>query len=609
PHVHTTQQHQQSQQQSHILSNQGSLSISRNKHWKYISSYHGPWLQLPLELLESLYIINNDNVSTPPLIDPIIFGNLISIRRLVDEAADLSVRAASGISTTGGGPTRSSMSHTRQHRMRELAVNKLALAYRIDEIATAVVTMQSASAIDEVASRVLKKNATNLEAIYVNFFHEKIPSRMLSQSTSTDVLDQIIATSPTTPEFYRTRGVVKCFKEEFSGALRDFKTALTQVKHRKRVNNVLLGKKSTLPLHNHHGNDDDECTGTESQLYFLRAACYLQYAISLIDKAIQKVDGVERKDGEGSELRLVSVKKGTANGNHHHGSYPKLEEYRREFLPIMHQIRSLANRSLRDYNHFLTFYPSSLPPFSPMNYETLSKGTTPIISRDSSPSRSFKEKGDNTSSPSNHNDHQVDPKFIDRTSKLSDKVAGLSPESGSNSFTSSLNAWYAIAINYVLLGDLHTGALWHSRISEMHEYIEGYPVFLPARSMAQADYMEVLERVKKVTTEEREMYEGKKSGVKIGKKSKNLRQVNNNSSVTPVIGIDGQRHHPWPRQYPLHTQRADSVMMWLRAIILRQEKENEIKTATIITTVNANGEIKPTINGTTNTKIVHDVKS
>ena len=174
PHQQSQQQNQSQQQQSHILNSQSSLSISRNKHWKYISSYHGPWLQLPLELLESLYVFNNENVSK---IDPIIFGNLISIRRLVDEAADLSVRAAAGISTTGGGPTRSSMSHTRQHRMRELAVNKLALAYRIDEIATAVVTMQSASAIDEVASRVLKKNATNLEALYVNFFHEKIPSR------------------------------------------------------------------------------------------------------------------------------------------------------------------------------------------------------------------------------------------------------------------------------------------------------------------------------------------------------------------------------------------------------------------------------------------------
>ncbi|CAG8500595.1 18056_t:CDS:2 [Rhizophagus irregularis] len=544
---------------------QSSLSISRNKHWKYISSYHGPWLQLPLELLESLYVINNENVSTPPLIDPIIFGNLISIRRLVDEAADLSVRAAAGISTTGGGPTRSSMSHTRQHRMRELAVNKLALAYRIDEIATAVVTMQSASAIDEVASKVLKKNPTNLDALYVNFFHEKIPSsRMLSQSTSTDVLDQIISTSPTIPEFYRTRGVVKCFKEEFTGALRDFKMALAHVKHRKRVNNVLLGKKSTLPLHNHHGNDDDECTGTESQLYFLRAACYLQYAISLIDKAIQKVDGVERKEGEGSELRLVAVKKGTASN---HGSYSKLEEYRKELLPIMNQVQNLAKRSVRNYTHFLSFYPNSLPPFSPMNDETASKGSTPVTSRDSSPARSFKEKEDNgccsSSSSNGHNDHQPNTKFFERTRKFTEKVTGVSSDNG--------NTWYAIAINYVLIGDIHTGAMWHSRTSEMHECIDGYPVFLPARSMAQADYMEVLERIKKSIT-------------------------SNSSYSNNSNGSSG------PRQYPLHTQRADSVMMWLKAIILRQ-KENDGKASVA---ANTNGEVKPMMNGTS-TKIIDNI--
>ncbi|CAG8739023.1 21486_t:CDS:2, partial [Dentiscutata erythropus] len=601
--------------------------IVSTSHWKYISSYHGPWLQLPLELLESLYMINNDNVATPPPpIDPIIFGNLISIRRLVDEAADLSVRAASGVSTTGGGPTRSSMSHTRQHRMRELAVNKLALAYRIDEIATAVVTMQSASAIDEVASRVLKKNSTNLEALYVNFFHEKIPSsnidkknglvrrisqkfgtnlilcttfyppytsRMLSQSTSTDILDKIIATSPTTPEFYRTRGVVKCFKEEFAGALRDFKTALAHTKHRKRVNNVLLGKKPTLPLHNHHGNEDDECTGTESQLYFLRAACYLQYAISLVDKAIQKVDGVERKDGEGSELRLVAVKKGNNNGTNNQGTTPKLEEYRKELLPIMHQVQSLTRRSVRDYTHFLGFYPSSLPPFS-TSVEGTSKASTPIASRDSSPVRSFKDKDDNLSPPINPTDQQSDPKTTDKNRKLAEKAVGLSsdvensisntPASVSKDHNHShhhshhfhgyqpphtfatyhpllIEAWYAIALNYVLIGDLHTGALWHARIAEMHECIEGYPVFLPARSMAQADYMEVLERVKKANSlaqheklrelmllasaeDDKDMIEGKKVAVKIGKKSKNATHNKNGNSVTPVIGIDGQRHHP-----------------------------------------------------------------
>jgi hypothetical protein len=96
---------------------------------------------------------------------------------------------------------------------------------------------------------------------------------MLSQSTSTDVLDRIIAASPTTAEYYRTRGVVKCFKEDFTGALRDFKTALMHVKHRKRLEWHLVdnnSKKSSTSGHGHH-HTQDECTGTESQLYFLRA--------------------------------------------------------------------------------------------------------------------------------------------------------------------------------------------------------------------------------------------------------------------------------------------------------------------------------------------------
>src|SRR4051812_39985985 len=123
---------------------------------------------------------------------------------------------------------------------------------------------------------------------------------MLSQSTSTDVLDRIIAASPNTPEYYRTRGVVKCFKDDFPGALRDFKAALMHVKHRKRLNSVWQAtvngySESTVTKNGrddlHRKNDEDDCTGTESQLYFLRAACFLQYAVSVIDKAIQKIEG------------------------------------------------------------------------------------------------------------------------------------------------------------------------------------------------------------------------------------------------------------------------------------------------------------------------------
>ena len=239
------------------------LCISRNKHWRYISSYHarpihrldeymkltyyqGPWLQLPLELLESLLVLNMDPATfsvtetrllpppappsssssskqrdigfkslgdyfmpdsprgtystipppspfplpkpgkaTPPPIDPGVFRSVLSIRRLIDEAAELSVRASSGLSAaelgsmrngsgvnnnpwataqsfgisplgTGGGGRNVAMSAMRLHRLRVLAVQKLAQAYKADEIASSVMVMQGGSVFDDVAERVLK---------------------------------------------------------------------------------------------------------------------------------------------------------------------------------------------------------------------------------------------------------------------------------------------------------------------------------------------------------------------------------------------------------------------------------------------------------------------
>lgn len=233
------------------------LSISRNKHWKYISSYHvslclpsacsvhstwyilqGPWLQLPIELLDSLSILNEDPTSfnssdsrshlslsantslpqrealssdpaqiyhkdtriftpitnalqiavkpgrtLPPPIDPGIFRSVVGVRRLIDEAAELSVRASSGLSqaeltamrnpalhTSWGlsqalgigvpnashGGRNVAMSAMRIHRLRALAVQKLAQAYRMDEVASSVMVMQGGTVFDDLAQRVLK---------------------------------------------------------------------------------------------------------------------------------------------------------------------------------------------------------------------------------------------------------------------------------------------------------------------------------------------------------------------------------------------------------------------------------------------------------------------
>lgn len=159
---------------------------------------------------------------TPPPIDPGVFRSVASIRSYIDEAAELSVRASSGLSAAelgsmrngaslnspwaaaqslglnplgmqNGGGRNVAMSAMRIHRLRALAVQKLAAAYKADEIASSVMVMQGGSVFDDVAERVLKvgklcrlfassysdhtPDPNDADAKYVHFFHEKIPSR------------------------------------------------------------------------------------------------------------------------------------------------------------------------------------------------------------------------------------------------------------------------------------------------------------------------------------------------------------------------------------------------------------------------------------------------
>lgn len=51
------------------------------------------------------------------------------------------------------------MSATRAHRLRALAVQRLAQAYRTDEIAASVMVMQGATSLDDIGQRVLAVGA------------------------------------------------------------------------------------------------------------------------------------------------------------------------------------------------------------------------------------------------------------------------------------------------------------------------------------------------------------------------------------------------------------------------------------------------------------------
>lgn len=130
---------------------------------------------------------NQLTLTIPPPIDPGVFRSVKEIRRLVDDATELALRAASGLVDPGSpspeqayssymrlngfggssqnsvngklGGRKSTLSTIRANRMRALAVQKLAEAYRLDEIATCVLVMKGTSAFEDLAERVLRQGS------------------------------------------------------------------------------------------------------------------------------------------------------------------------------------------------------------------------------------------------------------------------------------------------------------------------------------------------------------------------------------------------------------------------------------------------------------------
>lgn len=144
------------------------------RHWRYISSFHGPWLQLPPEILSSL-AHQNYTMPSPRLIDPSVFYDIVKIRRAVDEASQDSVRASNGVANnatnngrmdyfgtpTGGGAP---LSKERVFKIRQKAVRLLARAFELDEVAASVATMQATSTVEDVGGHVLKREQNNAGA-------------------------------------------------------------------------------------------------------------------------------------------------------------------------------------------------------------------------------------------------------------------------------------------------------------------------------------------------------------------------------------------------------------------------------------------------------------
>jgi hypothetical protein len=510
-------------------------------------------------VLESL-AHSNYLAPRPRPIDAAVFYDLVKIRKHVDEATNLAVRAASGLTSAalnsslngnsmlgqaaalgigyGGGGGK--LSRERKHRMRELATSKLSAAYHLDEIAASVATMQSASTLEDVAQLVLQRNANDTDAKYVHFFHEKIPSRMMAQCTPLDALNDIIAERPTDGGALRTRALTRIFKEEYAHSAKDLTEALATARylaaqHRKGQDQLVLAK-----MHQEqHGRDwrnevkipeEDQPSSLETQLLFHRAGVYFTIACGHVHAAL---DGLQEQE-EAKAARDAQA----AAGMEPTPETPEEVEGRLFRAESRKQLRQNAKRALRDYMAFLSHFDYT-PGISPeVAEEFLRRFQTQnphqsnghahtngngsyeaklnrLLDESSTPAPPTSSALTPYSRPAPSSSRQDWPKLppppVFTLNQLFDSVppSSLPPyPAPSNTPPSPIPANESLTYHPLLPDALHALLLVHALLqtppkellrhahnaARLVRLLDGYPIFLAARSPGRSDWVEVLRR-------------------------------------------------------------------------------------------------------------------
>ncbi|KAI0406797.1 hypothetical protein F4802DRAFT_76381 [Xylaria palmicola] len=513
------------------------LVICRNKHWRYISSFHGPWLQLPVEVLETLANANY-YMPLPRPVDPAVFYDLVKIRQLVDGATDLTVRAANGVASSAlsnslaggaahhmqalglgfGNTGGARLSPERRFRMREQATQKLSRAYHLDEIASSVATMQSTSTLENVAGLVLQRSPRDPDANYVHFFHEKIPSRQLAECTDLRVLDMIIGQRPADCEPLRTRAIVRMFKEDFEGAAQDFTTALSVCRlnrpHKPLVEESMqLERRTGRRRDNPPLDENDQPSSTEIQLLFQRAGCYLTLACDHVEFALggdfvgpapELANSLTNENGP-AEGEAVDQ----ATGSQHEEPGPTKRQ-----LESRKTVRLYAKRALRDYMEYLKHfhYSPNLPIEVSDDFSRQVNQATHRSKRYYGQSRlASQDPNSPTSSSVGHTVYPLATLFS--ATPPSDLPPYPSTDivhtaSASNPVTAAETTTEVVTYHPLLTDALHSLLLCHTLVQtstkelQRHAYMvarlarlaDGYPVFQASRSPARADWIEVLRR-------------------------------------------------------------------------------------------------------------------
>ncbi|KAF6806983.1 hypothetical protein CSOJ01_08487 [Colletotrichum sojae] len=498
------------------------LIICRNKHWRYISSYHGPWLQMPIEILETIANINY-NAPRPRPIDPAVFFDLLKIRRLVDEATHLAVRAATGtasptlsnvhgglnghMSSLGfgvGGGHGTKLSKERIFRMREQASQKLSRAFRLDEIACSVATMQGASTLEEIGSLVLQRNRDDPDAKYVHFFHEKIPSRQLAECTSLRPLEEIIAAWPTEGEPLRTMATVKIFKEDYEGAAHDLTRALQLFRHHPPAHQppspsqelqLATGARRSPDV---ILTEEQQPSSLETQLLFQRASVYLTIACQHV------VDGLPGHPANGAPAQANGADRDSGSGEGAAPDQPpeptaaeKEAAHRR--LEKRKLVKTYAKKALRDYMAYLSKF--EYTPDLPLK---LARELTDKVNLAAQGSRNPRVP-DSGAAPT-YNIYALSDLFAavppaDIPPYPSQEVAHYTGAVQSSNYESITyhplltDALHSLLLCHCLVQTSTKELLRHAyMVARLARLADGYPIFQASRSPARADWIEVLRR-------------------------------------------------------------------------------------------------------------------
>jgi len=352
---------------------------------------------------------------------------------------------------------------------------------------------------------------------------ESLLYRQLAESTTTHVLDDLIAAYPQRLEYYRTRGIVHCFRDEFPQAAKDFTHALKEARavRKAKMAHRNNGSQSDSRNTNKHGkrrkgsgsathtngqappdgtsameNGVDSSDGEpllkhpsvledapdpiEPQLLFLRGAAYLQHAIQLIEAAVLNLEGVRKTHSvDGAELRLCylengkygGVEIGNADGPLGKRDATKLQAYAYTLgeKNFRDHITQLLKKSLRDHEKFLSHFDSLDSPNA-------------IPDGDLAFQTEFAFLLSESIRPGNH--ANMPPPTIPDAPAMFTTYHPLLVESH-----------FSVLICQLMLADF-TGLIpTFIRTTCVVDGLEGYPIFLPPRSMAQAEFIEILERL------------------------------------------------------------------------------------------------------------------